>query len=236
MDQLTMLWEYQKEDIKADHMADELRRNPLRQKMEKDRNLFMERQKQYKHIEEQVSVLADRKDAVRDAIARCEDQLSGLQKRFDAAPPADLDSVRELMAEVNRCLETITGYEQEMKRLSNSVRELDQRGNTIRTEAARLRKEFEELKAQYDQVAPAKKAELEKQRTIADQKKSELPPELLAQYLEVKKAITPPLARLNGDQCSGCMTSLPSGVLHEARNASSELVRCVSCGRIIVRL
>lgn len=236
MDQLTMLWEYQKEDMKADHMASELRRNPIRQKMEKDRSLYMERQKQHKHIEEQVSVLADRKDAVRDALHRCEEQLGGLQKRYETTPPADLDSVRELMNEVNRCLETITGYEQEMKRLSNSVRDLDQRGNTIRTEGARLRNEFEQLKAQYDQVAPAMKAELEKQRAIAEQKKANVSPALIESYLEVKKTITPPLARLNGDQCSGCMTSLPSAVLHEARSASENLVKCVCCGRIIVRL
>ena len=39
MDQLTMLWEYQVEDIKADNLAQEIRRSPLRQKMEKDRDL-----------------------------------------------------------------------------------------------------------------------------------------------------------------------------------------------------
>ena len=50
MDQLTMLWEYQVEDMKADKMANDIRRSPLRQKMENDRNLFMERQKQYKQI------------------------------------------------------------------------------------------------------------------------------------------------------------------------------------------
>ena len=65
MDQLMMLWEYQVEDMKADKMANDIRRSPLRQKMENDRNLFMERQKQYKQIEEQVAVLIDRKDADR---------------------------------------------------------------------------------------------------------------------------------------------------------------------------
>ena len=86
MDQLTMLWEYQLEDMKADKMANEIRRSPLRQKMENDRNLFMERQKQYKQIEEQVAVLIDRKDAIRDALNRAEDQLTGLQARFEQNP------------------------------------------------------------------------------------------------------------------------------------------------------
>lgn len=236
MDQLTMLWEYQVEDIKADKMANEIRRSPLRQKMENDRNLYMERQKQHKQIEEQVAVLADRKDAVRDALKRSEEQLHALQSRFETAAPEDLEGVRALISEVTKCRETIIGYEQEMKRLSAEAREHDQRGNSIRSEAARLRAEFENLKAQYDKEMPAKKAALEAQRAAAEQKAAAISPELMAHYNRIKKHITPPLARLMVDQCSGCNTSLPSAVLHKVRNASDELVECESCGRIIIRM
>ena len=236
MDQLTMLWEYQVEDIKADKMANEIRRSPLRQKMENDRNLYMERQKQHKQIEEQVAVLADRKDAVRDALKRSEDQLKALQSRFETNPPADIDSVRALISEVAKCRETIMHYEQEMKRLGAEAREHDQRGNAIRSEAARLRSEFEQLKTQYDKEMPAKKAALDAQRAAADQMAAAIPAELMAHYNRIKKHITPPLSRLMVDQCSGCNTSLPSAVLHKVRNASDELVECESCGRIIIRM
>ena len=236
MDQLTMLWEYQTEDIKADRMANDIRRSPLRQKMENDRNLYMERQKQHKQIEEQVAVLADRKDAVRDALRRCEEQLRALQAHYEAAPPTDAVSARAMMAEVARCRDTIIGYEQEMRRLANEAREHDQRGSAIRTEAVRLRSEFEQLKAQYDKEMPAKKAALDAQRAVAEAKAALVPAELMAHYLRIKKHITPPLSRLIGDQCSGCNTSLPSAVLHRVRNASEGLVECESCGRIIIKI
>lgn len=236
MDQLTMLWEYQVEDIKADKLANEIRRSPLRQKMENDRNLFMERQKQYKQIEEQVAVLADRKDAIRDALTRAEDQLSGLQARFEQNPPEELEAVRAFMAEVSKCRETIVGYEQEMKRLTQEANTNDQRGNSIRTEAARLRSEFEQLKAQYDKEIPAKKAAQEAQRAAADQKAEGIDPTLMEHYKRIKKHITPPLSRLINGQCSGCNTSLPSAVLHRVRNASEEIVECESCGRMIIRM
>ena len=223
MDQLTMLWEYQLEDMKADKMANEIRRSPLRQKMENDRNLFMERQKQYKQIEEQVAVLIDRKDAIRDALSRAEEQLKGLQARWEQNPPEELEAVRAFMAEVSKCRETIVGYEQEMKRLTQEANTNDQRGNSIRTEAARLRSEFETLKAQYDKEMPAKKAE-------------GIEPALMEHYKRIKKHITPPLSRLVNGQCSGCNTSLPSAVLHRVRNASDEIVECESCGRMIIRM
>lgn len=236
MDQLTMLWEYQLEDMKADKLANEIRRSPIRQKMENDRNLFMERQKQYKQIEEQIAVLADRKDAIRDALARAADQLSSLQARFEQAPPQELDAVRAFMSEVSKCRETIVSYEQEMKRLTHEANTNDQRGNSIRTEAARLRSEFEQLKVQYDKEMPAKKAALEKQRAVAEAKAKEVDATLMAHYRRIKKQITPPLSRLVNGQCSGCNTSLPSAVLHRVRNASDEVVECESCGRMIIRM
>ena len=236
MDQLTMLWEYQVEDMKADKMANDIRRSPLRQKMENDRNLFMERQKQYKQIEEQVAVLADRKDAIHDALTRAENHLASLQARFEQNPPQELEAVRALIAEVSKCRETIAGYEQEMKRLTQEVTGNDQRGNTIRTEAARLRSEFEQLKAQYDKEIPAKKAAQEAQRAAADKMAEGIDATLMEHYRRIKKHITPPLSRLINGQCSGCNTSLPSAVLHRVRNASDEIVECESCGRMIIRM
>lgn len=236
MDQLTMLWEYQTEDMKADKLANDIRRSPLRQKMENDRNLFMERQKQYKQIEEQVAVLTDRKDAIRDALSRAEDQLNSLQARFEQNPPQELEAVRSLMAEVSKCRETIVSYEQEMKRLTQEANTNDQRGNSIRTEAARLRAEFERLKAQYDKEMPDRKAQQEAQRAAADKKAEGIDPTLMEHYKRIKKHITPPLSRLINGQCSGCNTSLPSAVLHRVRNASDEIVECESCGRMIIRM
>ena len=74
MDQLAMLWQYQVEDRKADKLEQELSRSPLRQKMNTCRTQFNAKQKQYKQMEEQVAILSDRKDAIRDAIPRCEEQ------------------------------------------------------------------------------------------------------------------------------------------------------------------
>ena len=51
MDNFEALWAYQTEDIKADAIANAIRRSPVRQKLEKTRDLILDRQKQYKQIE-----------------------------------------------------------------------------------------------------------------------------------------------------------------------------------------
>ena len=96
--QLELMWQYQQEDMKADRIANDIRRSPTRQKLEKSRDFIMEQQKLYKQIEEQVAVMADRKDAIRDAIARCEEQLNALAAKFQAAPPEDADAARARQA------------------------------------------------------------------------------------------------------------------------------------------
>lgn len=55
-----------------------------------------------KQIEEQVSILADRVDAIKDAIARCEEQIKGITSRFEAQPPTDLEAARSMLAEISK--------------------------------------------------------------------------------------------------------------------------------------
>ena len=70
MDKFEALWAYQTEDIKADAIANEIRRSPTRQKLEKSRDFIMERQKLYKQIEGSIAGIADRKDVLEQALER----------------------------------------------------------------------------------------------------------------------------------------------------------------------
>ena len=234
MEQLAMLWEYQLEDMKADRLANEIKRNPLRQKLEQDRSQYMEKKQQHKQIQEQVAVMADRKDAIRDAIARCEEQLKALSDRVSNDPPQDLEAVRALMNEVARCKDTIAAYEGEMKRMVKDAGDHSQRQRALNHDAASLRAEFEQLKAQYDAETPEKKAALDAQRAVAKEKAQGIDPKLMEHYNAIRKHILPPMARLIGDQCSGCNTSQPSALLRKIKSGS-EIGECETCGRLIIQ-
>ena len=234
MDQLAMLWQYQVEDRKADKLEQELSRSPLRQKMNTCRTQFNAKQKQYKQMEEHVAILTDRKNAIRDAITRCEEQLRHPQSRFEQNPPTELDDTKALLSEVNRFLETIGSYEQEMKRMAKDANDYDQKERSLRRDAIKLKEEFDNLKKQYDKESPEKEAALKAQKAIVAKKGEGISPELLARYHEIKKRITPPLARLINNQCSGCNMSLPSAVLSRVTSANGEIVECESCGRLLI--
>lgn len=232
--QLELMWQYQQEDMKADRIANDIRRSPTRQKLEKSRDFIMEQQKLYKQIEEQVAVMADRKDAIRDAIVRCEEQLNALAAKFQAAPPEDADAARAMLQEVSKCRDTIASYEQEMSRIVKDSNDHDRKQRSIRHEAAKVKVEFDQLKAVYDKEITEKKAALDAQRAVVAQKAAGIDPRLMEEYNVIKRHIMPPMARLVGNQCSGCNTAQPSSLLSKIKSGA-EIVECETCGRMIIQ-
>ena len=233
MEKFEALWAYQTEDMKADAIAAAIKRSPTRQKLEKARDFILDRQKQYKQIEEDVSAMVDRKDIIAQAIARSRDQLQALQGRFEANPPQTAEEIKSLLSEVSRCRDTIRQYEAEIARIGRETDANDKLSRSVRLDAANAKKSFDQLKAEYEEESKSKKGELEAQRAKARELMDQVDPKLLEEYEIIKKHITPPVARLTYGQCSGCNTSLPSAILSRIKNGS--LVECETCGRMIIQ-
>ena len=85
----------------------------------------------------------------------------------------------------------------------------------------------------YEYESKARKAELDQQRARVKSLEDTVDPELLVEYLSIKKHTTPPVSRLQYGQCSGCNTSLPSATLSKIK--SGTLVECETCGRMIIQ-
>ena len=232
MEKYEALWAYQVEDMKADAIALAIKRSPTRQKLEKARDFILDRQKQYKQIEEDVGAMVDRKDIIAQAIVRSKEQLDSLQKRFEAAPPTTSDEVKSLLAEVSRCRDTIRQYEVEISRIVKETDANEKLQRSVRLDAANAKKSFDQLKADYEEESKSKKEDLENQRAKAKEVMDQVDPALLEEYETIKKHISPPVARLIHGQCSGCNTSLPSAILSKIKGGT--LVECETCGRMII--
>ena len=232
MERFETLWAFQAEDMKADAIANAIKRSATRQKLEKARDFILDRQKQYKQIEEDVAAMVDRKDIIAQAVARAKDQLKSLQDRFDAAPPQTSEEVRAMLSEVSKCRDTIRQYEVEINRIVKETDSNDKLQRSVRLEAANAKKAFDQLKVDYEEESKSKKGELEEQRAKAKELHDQVDPALLEEYETIKKHISPPVARLVHGQCSGCNTSLPSAILSKIKGGT--LVECETCGRMII--
>ena len=233
MDRYEALWLFQVEDMKADSIANAIRRSPTRQKLEKTRDMILERQKQYKQIESDITAMVDRKDIIIEALDHARAQLDQLKSRFETNPPQTAEEVRAMLAEVSRCRDTIRQYELEIGRIAKESAANDKLQRSVRLEAANAKKAFDQLKAEYETESKSVKAELDAQRAKAKEMESTVDPALLEEYNTIKRRISPPVARLTYGQCSGCNTSLPSATLAKIKGGA--LVECETCGRMIIQ-
>lgn len=233
MEKYEALWAYQTEDMKADAIANAIKRSPTRQKLEKARDFILDRQKKYKQIEEDVSAMVDRKDIIAQAVDRAREQLQVLQTRYENEALATPEEVKALLSEVSRCRDTIRQYEAEISRIVKETDSNDKLQRSVRLEAANAKKAFDQLKADYEEESKSKKGELDAQRTKARELMDQVDPALLEEYETIKKHISPPVARLTHGQCSGCNTSLPSATLSKIKNGA--LIECETCGRMIIQ-
>ena len=151
MDKFEALWQYQAEDMKADAIASAIKRSPIRQKLEKTRDLILDRQKQYKQIESDTAAMVDRKDIIIQALDHASAQLENLQNRFESDPPQTSEDVRAMLSEVSKCRDTIRQYELEIGRISRESATNDKLQRSVRVEAANAKKSFDQLKSEYEE-------------------------------------------------------------------------------------
>ncbi len=233
MNSYEALWAYQTEDMKADAIANAIKSSPTRQKLEKARDFILDRQKQYKQIEDEVVAMLDRKDIIAQAVTLSETQMESLRRRYEEHPPETAEEIKAMLSDVSKCRDTIRQYEAEIARIARETASHEKLQRTVRMDAARAKQSFDQLKAEYDKESKLKKEELDAQRTRVKALVDTVEPELMAEYNTIRKHTVPPVARLVYGQCSGCNTSLPSAILSKIRNGV--LVECETCGRMIIQ-
>ena len=234
MNQLEMLWNYQQADMEAERQENQMKRSPVRQRLLKYQDYLREQKAANVRLEEEVQAMSDRVDALKDAISRVEDQLKMLQQRFETDRPEESTGVQTYVQDTQRLLQNISDYEQEVRRIRKDAGDRDNQQRDILQRAAKVRAEYDKLKADYDVEYKENLEKLEALRAAAAEKGKGIEPELLEKYKAIKQHSVPPLAQLSGDQCGGCRMSLPSAVVRAVRGGTP--VECESCGRMLIQL
>lgn len=230
--QLDTLWQFMQVDMEADSFETKMRQSPNRQKLIKARDFLKDQQGNMKKLESDVAVMQDRLEAVTDEAARLEKVLANLTAELEANPPANVEEAQKQAESVQKLLDTLSRYEQELAKMRKDADVKDRQQKEIRVRAAKTKQEFDQLKGVYDKEFKTDTAKLQKMRARTDQEAKKLDPKMLERYKNIKQHCTPPMAKLINGQCSGCFMSLPSATLLEIRTGD-HIVECDNCGRIL---
>ena len=232
MNQMELLWDYQQTDIQAEAVAKEIKGSPERQKLVKYRDYLLEQQNTIKRIEEEVLTMQDRLEVLEDAVKLVEDQLNSLQKKIEANEPQDVEQTERYLSDAQRMMSNLSEYEAEIKRIRKDAADRDRLQYDVKVRAARAKAEFDKLKASYDEEYKKKNEELTVLKNVLAEKAKAIQPNWIERYNTIRRHAFPPLARLNGSQCTGCNMSLPSGVVKDVQSGKD--VECETCGRLLI--
>jgi len=232
MMQLDTLWQFMQVDMEADNFENKMRQSANRQKLLKQRDFLKDQQANMKKLENDVAVMQDRLEAVEDEAKRLEKVLANLSEDISANPPQSAEEAAKRMESVQKLLDSLKRYEQELDKMRKDADIKDRQQKEIRVRAAKTKMEFDQLKVDYDKELKADTAKLQEMRARTDLEAKKVDPELLAKYRSIKQHCTPPMAKLVNGQCSGCFMSLPSATLLDIRNGG-RVVECDNCGRIL---
>ena len=230
--QLDKLWQFMQVDMEADRFETKIRQSDKRQTLIKQRNFLMEQQNNMKKLESEVAAMSDRLEAVRDDSERLQKVLSGLMEEIEQNAPKSAEKAEERMEPVQKLMDTLTRYEQELTKMRKDAEIRDRQQREIRVRAARTKAEYDQLKQEYDVEFKRDTATLKDMRAKTEQEAAKIDAPLMEKYRSIKQHCTPPMAKLIDGQCSGCFMSLPSATLL-ALKEGDKLVLCDNCGRII---
>lgn len=230
--QLDKLWQFMQVDMEADRFETKIRQSEKRQTLIKQRNFLMEQQNNMKKLEGEVAAMSDRLEAVADDSERLQKLLSSLMEEFEQNPPATPEETEARMEPVQKLMENLTRYEQEISKMRKDAESRDRMQREIRVRAARTKADYDQLKKDYDVEFKRDTAQLKDMRANIDKEAEKIDSALMEKYRAIKQHCTPPMAKLIDGQCSGCFMSLPSATLLALKEGTN-LVLCDNCGRII---
>ena len=230
--QLEKLWQFMQVDMEADRFEAKIRQSEKRQKLLKQRNFLMDQQNNMKKLESDVAAMTDRLEAVRDDAERLQKVLTGLMEELESNPPTSEEEANARMEPVQKLMDNLTRYEQELSKMRKDAEAKDRQQREIRVRAAKTKQEFDQLKKEYDVEFKQDTATLKDMRARTEQESGKIEPDLLEKYRTIKQHCTPPMAKLIDGQCSGCFMSLPSATLLAIKE-QGKLVTCDNCGRIL---
>jgi len=229
---LEALWNYMQVEKEADKFENEMRQSPKRQLLLKHRNLLKELQGNIAKLEADVSAMSDRLDALKEEYARLSDLVIQHKEKLEKEPPATSEEIKERLDALTKLIDTLSRYEQEITRISRDADNKDHQQKNIRVRAAKTKAEFDAVKAEYDKEFAADTVKLKSLRAKVEAEAAKLDNSDLERYKSIQSHVTPPMARLMDNQCSGCFMSLSIGTIGKIKN-SSDVTVCDNCGRIL---
>ena len=235
MNKLEALLRYHEAELALDSLENRLKTTPERQKLNRLHGFLTEQQAQ-------INAMRTQLEAQRSNVTKLAARFDELQKQHElelseiTVMEADEQVTAAEMAESRRALETlldqITAARRELYDTLAWIENASAEYKETYSKAGKAKKEYDDLRAQFDEITKAAMPETEAAKAAVEKAKADMDAELVKKYARIKSRHATPIAKVENNQCSGCNMSLPTVVVKRV-SSGLELVECENCGRIL---
>lgn len=235
MSQLKDLLAFQNADLKLQQTEEVI-------KGTENRKRFSRLHKQLKDMQDSIAKQGADLAQVEAVLTRLQSQADAAAKRLQLESSefdtllGDSETTAEEMTEFIHDIENLdkewAALEREAQAATAAVQKLAQEYNTTRRNAARIKKEYDEVRALCEEEKAQGAAAVKTATEAMEAAKKRVAPALAAKYDRARKYFSAPVVTVLGDKCSGCKMSLPGNLLRQL-SASDEICECENCGRLL---
>ena len=230
---LDALLAYQEADLEVDKLDAELRNTKEYKRYAKLKNYIAEQRRVLTRMTQglktqanQVKIAKEHADLLQQ---RYED---GLQK-YQAVDKSNLAEVERFRKYFEQLHARLAQERREFSEVANTLKKEDTQLGDMRVKLARASREFEETKAQVEQLMEEQKPQRDAAKDKIEELAKSVEPALLERYQTVKRGVSAPVARVIDNRCTGCNMEL-SAVLLRNLKENAGIIECENCGRILV--
>lgn len=224
-----------------DTSADQLRH---RRQHLPERAELADRQSKLAELDGRASTVQANRDEIATAEKRLEDEIATVIRRAKSADEKLYSGTVNIPRELTALQDEITSLQRRQRQLEDQELELMEQAEPLDAALAELAAARSTLDADAmtysSAIAEAEVAidtELNDVNARRTQAAEPVPPDLLAEYERLRKALGGiGVARLNGNRCEGCHLTLSAVDVDRIRHApDGVLVHCEECSRLLVR-
>ena len=233
MEQLNVLLDYQKLDIKIGKIENDVKESPLYKKVMKVRKYLLDSQKLMKKHEEEIDEINEGLKVLLTQYNECNENIDEISKALETVDiETSIKEAQMLLRNANQEKNNLVKIEKEIIKSQTRITKIEESLQKIVHNVPTYKAEFEQLKEKYD----AELLEVNKQVSPLQDELKELAKkidkELLKKYKTAKKSHAIAVVKLDGKRCMGCNMELSSKMAKEV-TISDTLMECENCGRLL---
>lgn len=236
MTQLNALWELQEAEAVVLKLNRELRSTDARKRFAYLKGFLTEQQNIINNME---IALAEQNAKIGTYAAK----LEALERDYELER-SELDIMQqddestseelgESRVDIESLQDKINGLLKELNELIRWSKKASADITSIWDKAVKARREYGAVHAECEKEKESYAPRYEEAKHLINEKRAQIPAELLKKYEAAKKKHNQPVARLSKGRCGGCNMLLPSIVVRKV-SAGDCAVECENCGRILV--